>query len=606
MTYEPNDILLNKYRVEKLLGEGACAKVYLATHKGLQAPRALKILRKDAPGLGSTDIDEFRRRFQLEAQLGAKLGENPHIIQVHDFEQEHDLLILVMEYATGGSLAERIKAARSHDASIPVNEVLQIGLGVAQGLSALHALDAVHRDLKPSNILFDKKGRAKVADVGLAQIPGGPSMRSKISHGVPHPGTPGYMSPEQKKISNYLTPASDVYSLGLVLFEALTGRVYRSQKPGTRAKELREEIPVELDDLLARMLSKIPEERPWGGKEVVVLLAEFIQREKEKRQEENARREAEAQARRESQEKARREVEERARQQAAERKRLGEQVQKAIQSEKWSQATELIRRIKSMGKEGQRQAEELQSQFNQVKAATKRRKAERAEKEAQEITRLENAIKRALISKNWSKVKSLIAKLETFGPQGKTAAKRYQARLPKFWESIPLWGWLLLGGMILVSITITLVLIGLKAAESEKIVGTVIVEKEVAVEVTSPPTDTPRPTDPSAPTSTPILPAPTSTDALPSLTSTPALPAPTSTPIPPAPAPTNTPIPPAPTSTDAPPAPTNTPIPPAPTNTPIPPAPTSTDAPPAPTNTDAPPAFTNTPIPSTFTNTPKP
>ena len=157
----------------------------------------MKILRHDAPGVGSTEFADYAQRFQLEAQLGAKLNNQPHIIQVHDFERDGEMLILVMEYASGGSLADRIDQARQSGQPIPIDDVISIALEVADGLAAIHALDVVHRDLKPSNILFDAQGRAKIADLGLAQIPGGPSMRSRLSQSVPHPGTPAYMSPEQ-------------------------------------------------------------------------------------------------------------------------------------------------------------------------------------------------------------------------------------------------------------------------------------------------------------------------------------------------------------------------------------------------------------------------
>ena len=309
MAYKPSDTLLEKYRIEALIGRGAFAEVYRATHLSLNAPRALKILRKDAPGLGSTEYGDFKARFQLEAQLGARLGDHPNIIQVHDFEQDGETLILVMEYAQGGSLSERLAKLRDQGQLLLIDEAVQIALDVAQGLSAIHALDAVHRDIKPSNILFDKKGRAKVADVGLAQIPGGPSMRSQLSQPLRHPGTAGYMSPEQESLSNYLTPASDVYALGLVLFEMLTGRVYRSQRPGTRAGELRHDLPTWLDDLLARLLAVKPEVRPWNGAEVAGLLREGAQQEEAKRKAKQAERQAKNEGRLEEKQRVRLAVE---------------------------------------------------------------------------------------------------------------------------------------------------------------------------------------------------------------------------------------------------------------------------------------------------------
>ena len=271
MPLQPHETLLNKYRIEALIGRGAFAEIYRATHLALNTRRALKILRKDAPGLGSTEFSDFHARFQLEAQLGAKL-DHSNIIRVHDFEQDGETLILVMEYAQGGSLSERMARARERGDPIPIEEAIQIAIDVAQGLSAIHALDAVHRDLKPSNILFDIKDRAKVADVGLAQIPGGPSMRSQLSMAAPHPGTAGYMSPEQENSRKYLKPSSDIFALGLILYELLTGRNFHIIKPGTKLSDLRQKIPDSLDSILLSMLSLESDQRPWDGEETAQLL----------------------------------------------------------------------------------------------------------------------------------------------------------------------------------------------------------------------------------------------------------------------------------------------------------------------------------------------
>jgi serine/threonine protein kinase len=273
MPYNPSDTILNKYRIEALIGRGAFAEVYLATHVDLNVPRALKVLRQDTPGVGSSLFDDYEQRFRLEVQLGARLN-HPNVIQVHDVERDGEDLILVMEYAPKGSLAERLKLLRDGVESLSIEEALKIAVQVANGLGKLHSMDVVHRDLKPSNILFDADGVAKVADFGLAQVPGGPSMRSQISTGVPHPGTPGYMSLEQKNSRDYLTSASDVYTLGAVLFEMLSGRISSNQRANTRVRSLRPDIPKWLDELIAQMLSDVPQERPWDGEEVARLLRE--------------------------------------------------------------------------------------------------------------------------------------------------------------------------------------------------------------------------------------------------------------------------------------------------------------------------------------------
>ena len=265
MSFQPDDLILNDcYRIEAQVGHGAFAEVYRTTHLSLNALRALKVLRRDAPGLGSTEYSDYRQRFQLEAQLGAQL-DHPNVIRIYDFQPLNETLVLIMEYAPGGSLLELLQNQRQQQTPLPVAKAVQIGIDVAQGLAALHTLDVVHRDLKPSNILFDAQGRAKVADLGLAQIAHGPSMRSQLSRPLPHPGTPAYMSPEQRATGDYLTSASDIFTLGVVLFEMLTGRVYRNLPAGTRARALRADVPAWLDDVLARMLDEDPKVRPWDG-----------------------------------------------------------------------------------------------------------------------------------------------------------------------------------------------------------------------------------------------------------------------------------------------------------------------------------------------------
>jgi formylglycine-generating enzyme required for sulfatase activity len=335
MPFVNGDVLLDKYRIERLLGQGAFGEVYLVTHLALGVPRAIKILRRDAPGVGNGDYQDVESRFRLEAQLGARLNSpspHPHLLQVHDLHLAEDLLLLEMEFASGGDLSRRMQQAAKAGQIFPLGEALRISQEVASGLAALHAMDIVHRDLKPANILFDEKEHARLADLGLAQLPNGPSQRSLLSNAKNHPGTAAYMSPEQAETVGVLRPPSDVYALGLVLFEMLIGRNYTFQRPGTTLRKLRPDLPIGLDSLLARMLQDNPKDRPWDGAEVAELLEEVRQqvadggREAQRRQAEEqllAVRQAEAQARLAAleQERVQAEARERARQ-AAEQKEL--------------------------------------------------------------------------------------------------------------------------------------------------------------------------------------------------------------------------------------------------------------------------------------------
>ncbi len=159
MTLQPGELILNgKYRVERLLGRGAFGEVYLVTHLLLDAALAIKVLRKGAPGMGSTQFDRYRDRFLLEAQLGKRLNQ-PNVVRVDDCVEEDGVLYLVMEFCEGGTLAARLDRNRAAGQPMAVDEAVRIAAEVAAGLAALHDLEAVHRDLKPGNILFDRGGR---------------------------------------------------------------------------------------------------------------------------------------------------------------------------------------------------------------------------------------------------------------------------------------------------------------------------------------------------------------------------------------------------------------------------------------------------------------
>jgi len=150
-------------------------------------------------------------------------------------------------------------------------------------------------------------GTAKLADYGLAQTPGGLSMRSRMGSLTPaHPGTPGFMSPEQENTTAYLKPPADVYALGVLLFLCLTGRNPHNLRPGTSARSLRAEIPGWLDGLIGRMLAEDPKQRPWDAGEVIEQMDEGLEAEERRRKaaEEQARKEAEERQRKAAEEKA--------------------------------------------------------------------------------------------------------------------------------------------------------------------------------------------------------------------------------------------------------------------------------------------------------------
>lgn len=277
MQLQPGTLILNgKFRIRRRLGGGASAEVYEATQVGLDAPRALKILRRDLPGVGSTEVTEYAARFALEGRLQARLKGHPRIVQVYDTDSLDDAPVLIMEYCEGGSLETELDEAARRGQPLSVGRVVEVLQDIADGLAELHRLNCVHRDIKPGNILLDGGGRAKIGDLGLAQVAGLPSV-DRSGRDVPrHPGTPGYASPEHAVAQAYLTPRADLFALGVVGYRMLTGRIPDGTPPARRPRADRADVPDWLDALLLRMLALDPRQRPEDGGAV----AEEIRRER--------------------------------------------------------------------------------------------------------------------------------------------------------------------------------------------------------------------------------------------------------------------------------------------------------------------------------------
>ena len=193
--------------VEEMIGQGGMARVYRATQQNLDRAVAIKVL----PPYYAAD-PAFVERFKLEARAMARLS-HPHIVTVHDSGDDDGRLYIIMEYVNGGNLKQRM--ARS----LPAREITRIIHEVADALSYAHSHNIVHRDVKPVNVLMDSTGRAVLSDFGIAKVLATSAALTRAGAGV---GTPEYMSPEQCRGAS-VDARSDIYALGVMLYEMLTG-----------------------------------------------------------------------------------------------------------------------------------------------------------------------------------------------------------------------------------------------------------------------------------------------------------------------------------------------------------------------------------------------
>lgn len=194
-----------RYRIERALGQGGMAVVYLAYDEELHRPVAVKML---APHLA--DDRNFRARFVQESKLASRLA-HPNVVQVYDAGETDGSPYIVMEYVPGGTVAQRGKM--SHEEAVP------LALQACAGLQHAHNAGLVHRDVKPANLLVRKDDVLKIADFGIARAA---ELTRLTQHGTVL-GTAAYLSPEQAA-GEEVTTATDIYSLGAVIYELLTGR----------------------------------------------------------------------------------------------------------------------------------------------------------------------------------------------------------------------------------------------------------------------------------------------------------------------------------------------------------------------------------------------
>ena len=256
-----------RYTIERPLGSGGMAEVFLAHDGVLDRDVALKVLRSQYAG-----DEEFYERFRREATSAAGLS-HPNIVQVYDRGETPDgTCYIAMEYVSGGTLKERL----DERGPMEPQRALAVADQVAEALWAAHERGVIHRDIKPQNILVTDMGHLKVTDFGIARA----ASAATISATNAVFGTAGYLSPEQA-LGEPATPRSDLYSLGIVLYELLTGVVpYRADNPVavcmkhvteplTPPRRLDPTLPEAVDALVVKMLAKDPADRPESASEVL-------------------------------------------------------------------------------------------------------------------------------------------------------------------------------------------------------------------------------------------------------------------------------------------------------------------------------------------------
>ena len=259
-----------RYRVERTLGRGGMALVVLARDEELDRPVAIKLLAEQL----ALDAG-LRERFLREARHAAALA-HPNVVQVFDAGEDEGRPYIVMECVEGETLADVL--ARRH--RLPWREAVGLALQVCAGLQHAHDAGLVHRDVKPQNLLLRADGTLKLVDFGIARA----AEATRLTQAGTILGTAAYLSPEQAT-GEEVTPAADVYSLGAVLYELLTGRTpytfeslaelaYRqSHEPIPPIGELAPDVPTAVEDVVMRCLARNPAYRPGSAAELARTLA---------------------------------------------------------------------------------------------------------------------------------------------------------------------------------------------------------------------------------------------------------------------------------------------------------------------------------------------
>ena len=285
MSVLPAGSKLGRFQIASVLGQGAMGVVYLANDPDIERPVAIKTVRPE--GVRGESLQDVETRFLKEARLAGRL-QHPNIVTVYDVGRDNTVCFIAMEYVDGHPLTHSLAAGPELSLAARVGIIRQ----VAEALGHAHERGVLHRDVKPGNILVAKDGRVKVTDFGIGKFTEATTSElTRTGHMV---GSPAYMSPEQVK-GEKLDGRSDLFSLGIVLYELLTGArpfpgdsittlVYQILHTEPRDPlELKSDLPVSTREVVARLLAKAPDRRPANAQEFIRELRriEKFQRESE-------------------------------------------------------------------------------------------------------------------------------------------------------------------------------------------------------------------------------------------------------------------------------------------------------------------------------------
>jgi len=262
---------MGRYEILERIGAGGMAEVYKAKDTALNRYVAVKVLRSE---YGSDET--FVRKFRVEAQSAAGLS-HPNIVSVYDVGEENDIYFIVMELVEGITLKNYIDMKGKLD----IKEALNISVQIAQGLSAAHAKRIIHRDIKPQNIIISRDGKVKVTDFGIARMADSTTVTTTAA------GTVSYISPEQAR-GGYSDEKSDIYSLGITMYEMLTGKVPYEGETNvavalmhihgnmTPPGELEPSIPKSFEKIILKCTQKKPEWRYASAHELIADLRKVL------------------------------------------------------------------------------------------------------------------------------------------------------------------------------------------------------------------------------------------------------------------------------------------------------------------------------------------